>query len=122
MESQQYKTHQLEFQIINEISSNYFAFSISFFSLGTLDPTEIDTLNRYASSRILSVPFRSQSVLSFLNVVSIAEPKLLKEIINLFDLELVNHFRIFIKAFEIFLILFFIIELTQRTLKLEHQI
>lgn len=86
-ENNMYKTLHVDFQISNEISANYTAFSITFTPNNNDVPVE--RLQTYLTSKILTPPYKSPSVISFFNMVSCPELKMLKEFIQLLDYELV---------------------------------
>lgn len=73
----------------NEISANYNAFSIQF-SAGTNSDLAVDKLQAYFVSKILAPPYKFPSVISFFNMVSCHEMKLLKEFVQMLDYELVS--------------------------------
>ncbi|CAF0796799.1 unnamed protein product [Brachionus calyciflorus] len=85
-EANAYKTHLLEFQFIKEIMPNYQAFSIQF--IQTNPDIQVDTLQRYLNHRILSAPYRSASVISYFNLISVNDVKMLREFSQLLEYEM----------------------------------
>jgi hypothetical protein len=82
-----FKTNFFEFQITNEISSNYNAFSIVFFNTNEFQG---DLITKYFNSKIISPPYKITTALSFLNMLSMSEFRVLKEFIQLLEWEMVG--------------------------------
>ena len=82
-----YKTHFLEFQINNEITQQaYHAFSLTF--MQTSPDMPVDYIQRYFNTKIHQPPFKFAVIASFFNLISINEPKILKEFVQILDFEL----------------------------------
>ena len=77
-----FKSHFFEFQITNDVSTSYNAFSLNFSQINEI-PTEI--MQKYFHSRILSAPYKSSNALAFLNVLALNDMKLYKDLIQLFE-------------------------------------
>lgn len=88
-ETNLYKTFLLEFKLINEILPNYTAFSIQFFQ--TSQDAPVESIQNYFNQKILTPPFKPAWTMAFFNMISISDPKMLREFSILLDYELVNN-------------------------------
>jgi hypothetical protein len=85
-----FKTHFVEFQLVNEISNaNYQAFSLHFTQINAEVP--VDALQRYFNTRILCPPYRSTVAVSFFNLLTATDLRVLKELTQMLEYELSPH-------------------------------
>lgn len=87
MDANIFKTYLLEFQISNEISSNYNAFSLTL--IQTNNEIQVDKMQAYLNTKILVPPFKFSNVISYFNLISTHEIKMLKEFNQLLEYEMV---------------------------------
>lgn len=88
-----YKTYHVEMQISNEITPNYNAFSVSFSpnsSGAASGDLPVDKIQSYFATKILTPPFRSSAAMSFFNLISTHDAKMLKEFAQIMDYEMVR--------------------------------
>ena len=98
-----FKTGHVEFQLKKTTNSatsnstvagtgnnnNYHAFQLLLPSPLDGHATTWDTLQRYVDARVLVAPFKASNVLAYLNMLAIGDLKLLKEMTQLLECEMV---------------------------------
>lgn len=95
-DSNLYKTYLLEFELINQILQNYTAFSIRFVQISP--DISVESIQNYFNHRILTPPFKPAASVAFFNMLSISDPKMLREFTILLDYEMVIYLKLLNKV------------------------